>query len=1457
MSRQSKRGPVGLGLDVEKLASANERDEKRPRKAFSTRTLNTRFVVTTSAAMTMAFVGVVGLHSVQQTRLTDELLSRAEAAVRADSEEAEQGYREYLQFRPNDLDVRLTLARLQMESADTPSDWRTAYRTNEQVLRADPTLVEIRRKQVDVCFHLGRWRDAQVHLKILLEAEPTDGALHMLMALAADAQRRFSEAQTEYQSAIEHGFPSVAVQDHELTPVDAHVNLARILREEFGETNQADRVYEKLVKENLESSDAYFRRALYHRQNGRREKALKDTRHAMKLAPDDVDAVLLTSELALAESETTEEEIESLKIRLKSLSDSAPDDDDRVFRMLAEIAIRQGESDEAINILKDRIAQNGKNVDIRAMLVSHLLSQGSIREAEKQLAELQAQQADADIVSPLSDFYEGSMKLQLGEPYDALDGLRIARSKSLMNPIVSQLATLQVGRCYLAMGFPKRALAEFRSVLQDDPESVDAAKGVALALIGSGDHLEAARVLRDLPIRDIPTAIQWAELELQLVLRHSAEQRDWERVEDAVELANSIEADSPETSLVEAKMLIARGANDEALSRLETASESFPDDPRFPAMLARLALSEQNLEMTREILEIFEANHPPHPEIAASWLQYWRRADETKLAQRIEEIEQQEFPKHPAEWTSLRQLIASDYARRGDRAGFLRVMREIAQSQPDQVENWFRLVGPALALGADEIRDEAMGHLERLDGAQGTYARCADAMCLIQDNQSTEGANALKDARQILTEIVSDRSDWSPPYTLLGQLAMQAGERNNAADWFKQAIANGNRDVGVLRLTADLMVDLRQPQEAIDLLETIRSESAGELRSNMDLLMFELQAKQDQTGEFFRQAAPELLDNLGEAGNGVIRGQLLWANGRYDQAEEEFRQVVEAEPSQPIGWLTLIHFLSGRGDLAAAKEALADAEPKLRQSGAVIALAGCYELTGNQQQAEQELQELTEAEPNNGGARIALASLHVRSGHPEKVESLLRPLLDSTDQFSSVNLVAVRRILASSIAFTSFANFSESLKLVQENIDTTVERSTDQRLKARLLMSHTHPDFVKQGIHLLDVVEKKVALTVPEKLLFAQAYDRMEKHAEADREWAKLLEEHPENSQVLEAYVRRQLQQDDEFNMETGIGNRIRQSLTGPARIELIARIDVHNGNIETGISKLREYSEATIESEEQQHRKLQVAGWLSEMATSASSDSDTRDRLIEEADSLLQPMTSSSAEAGMQRASLLSQGNRLAEALEQLEQIEPPLPEIQKVALGVQCIQFVDHADPAVYRVDKWADAILVSSPTNLQILHFKEALCRRLGQYDRAIELNRQILKNAPRQVAALNNLAWLLATQEDNHAEALRMVNLAIDQSGPLFFLLDTRGLVYLEAGNARKAIADFETSWMQRKLPSTMFHYSRALAQSGDDTAAEEKLHLSIKKGLRASMLEVAELPALQELCSTYGMKIPNH
>ena len=68
--------------------------------------------------------------------------------------------------------------------------------------------------------------------------------------------------------------------------------------------------------------------------------------------------------------------------------------------------------------------------------------------------------------------------------------------------------------------------------------------------------------------------------------------------------------------------------------------------------------------------------------------------------------------------------------------------------------------------------------------------------------------------------------------------------------------------------------------------------------------------------------------------------------------------------------------------------------------------------------------------------------------------------------------------------------------------------------------------------------------------------------------------------------------------------------------------------------------------------------------------------------------------------------------------------------------------------------------------------------GKNSEAVAEYREALRLQPDSIAALNNLAWMIAHQKGRGTEALELINRAIEVMGPHPSLLDTRGVVTVD-------------------------------------------------------------------------------
>lgn len=123
---------------------------------------------------------------------------------------------------------------------------------------------------------------------------------------------------------------------------------------------------------------------------------------------------------------------------------------------------------------------------------------------------------------------------------------------------------------------------------------------------------------------------------------------------------------------------------------------------------------------------------------------------------------------------------------------------------------------------------------------------------------------------------------------------------------------------------------------------------------------------------------------------------------------------------------------------------------------------------------------------------------------------------------------------------------------------------------------------------------------------------------------------------------------------------------------------------------------------------------------------------------------------------------------------------------------------------------------------------------------------MEKNPGHSLTLNNLAVLLSIQGKKLDEALTLINKAIEISGPLPSMMDTRACVYIAQGNAEKALADMDEAVAAGTTPVRLFHQAQALSLANQKYAASSTMQRALDAGLKKESLQTPEKPAFEKL-----------
>jgi cellulose synthase operon protein C len=223
--------------------------------------------------------------------------------------------------------------------------------------------------------------------------------------------------------------------------------------------------------------------------------------------------------------------------------------------------------------------------------------------------------------------------------------------------------------------------------------------------------------------------------------------------------------------------------------------------------------------------------------------------------------------------------------------------------------------------------------------------------------------------------------------------------------------------------------------------------------------------------------------------------------------------------------------------------------------------------------------------------------------------------------------------------------------------------------------------------------------------------------------------------------------------------------------------------------------------------------------------------------------------------AMFLARRGRTKDALDLCESLQAdPARRDQVAAVAIEIVgnPLVPLDEVQARRVLAWLEADLAAQPQSLLYLLGMGNLHERMGDYPGAMRFYRTAIKLNDRDGVACNNLAWLIVLlKAGKGTEALDLINLAIRLKGPVPEYLDTRGMVYLTAGNGPRAIADLQEALKYAPNGPKYFHLAQAYLQANEMDKARKSLEAGKTRGLPRG-LHPLELAAYNQVASKLGI-----
>jgi tetratricopeptide (TPR) repeat protein len=1388
------------------------------------RQLNVKFLAALLLGTAVFAGGLHLVHGFQVRRSATALLRMAgKAGEKGELDRKVQYLRLYLAHVPDDADALadygLTLDKLALSEKARLQ----AFSTLELALTRDPERQTVRRRLVDLAMQLGRFSDARQHLEVLLRSARDDYQLVHLLGECHEAAGRFSQAAAAYRKANRH-------PEH---PLPSYVRLAAVLRFRLNDPAGADKVMDDLVQQHSSTAAAWLARARYRRTLGtpaarkRLGQAEEDLARARVLvaaarprAPHlEADVFLEAGELARLQGKL-EQARDSLQQARKRCPREA-----RIYLALAGVELQAGQPDAAATCLRQGVkalsGPGGQTAPGQSELLwtlAHLATdQGQLPEARK----LRARLRSAGFASPRLDYLQARMDARGERWAKAAQTLEKTVPLLALWPEELQQAQLLLGKCYQEVGDSARQHATYRAAARLDPTSAAAHLGMGSALHALGKLDEAIEAYQKVPEGQVAAA----RLVLVKVLRRPPAQRSWEEVEGALgELS-----ESPQRSVLEAEALLAKKQPRQAHDLLAAARDKHPRSVELWLALAALAEQQGERPGTLSVLDEAERQCGRKVELRLARVGHWARRGGPEAARALAKLTRDAEKSAGEERLRLLQGLAQAHDRTGSAADAERLYRLLAAERPNDLGSRLALFELKLKAGKTAGVVQVTDELRAIEGDEGVLWRYCTARRLLETVKPGQ-KGPLAEARALLKETAARRPGWARVPLCEALLHERAGEMDAALARYQQAIQLGEQRPAVIRRVVQLLYERRRYHDADQLVQKLQEQSP--LLGDLDRLAAVLAFERHDYDRALTLVQKSRLADSRDYRDHLWLGHLYRAAKQQAEAEQSLRRAVALAPDSPEAWVALVQHFVWVGEKGKAEAAVREAEKKLPPAQAHLPLAHAYDTLGQKERARELYAAALKARPDDVAALRGSAVFALRTNRPPDAEAHLRRLLQKG---KGDDAAWARRLLAVLLAVgRNYQQSREALAMLGLEDERTPgaapgASAADRRAQAMVLAAQSNPARRRQAIGILEELGRAQPLQPDEQLLLAQLYESVGQWARAREQLLSLLANHGDEPKYLAHYASRLLSRGDVEGAHPWVA-RLEEMEPKTFRTLRLKALTLK------GESRSAEAVPfLTALAREQAALALPVAGVLEELGEFGAAEPLYRQY---------------AARSGEPRASLalalfLGRRQRAREALDVCEGARKTCP---PAVLAQACLLVVSQAraDRAqAERVERWLQAALEKEPKAAALQAALGALHIFQGRYDDAQACYRKALAAEARNVGALNNLAWLLALRGGDPAEALGLVQQAVEAAGPDASLLDTRALIQLARGRRDLALVDLRAAVAARPSPVLYFHLARACLP-GDRKGAAEAWQQASRLGLSEGRLDPLERAAYREL-----------
>ncbi len=1398
--------------------------------------INFRFLAALTLIVVLVGLTVVAINRFQAYRNSTILLRLAKNAVEeGDLPKGIQNYVRYLRIAKPSAEVLVSFADVLRQIGDI----QQAFFNYEAALRLEPNLVAARQKLIESALELSRPSDAKSHLlDHLLKQQPDNPDFLWLLGRCEEELSELKSAETAYRKAYQ------ANQDD---PRYAR-ELANLLANRLDKKEEGRAILDELVARKPTDPTVLRIRSrwLYEQATSRGNDpanaallltAWQDATSALTAIPNSAESAILLSDIAIARQ---------LPADAAPFINSAIDATPGVWQLYSsasQLLVKMKDIEGAIQKLRDGLKVLPGHPDLTWLLARLEISKGNSDSASKLIADLRL----LKYPEPQLKFLEAQVLASRGEWRTACTILeqtrpQFDRSKEGLLELDLLLAT-----CYQRLGNSDQELICLRRALGINPNSLGARQALAEALSQLGRTQEAKSEYWQIvgqPAPSINAVLGLARLLLTEGLGQGAKNANWTQLERAIEILKQIKDASTEVAILEAEILVATGKGAEAEDRIRSEIAADPGHVRlYRAMVALQSRNkhwDQALETLKEAQQVLSDNYDLRLDRARVEIMRSGGKPDMKLLDDLASPPESWSPNDKMQLAagfSNYYLSLEDYPRCENQLAIF-ASSELGKTSLRVYELLFELALRSAKLDAMASALDEVGKIE----ANGPIWRVGKAISLIvraeMEAESDKKKTFHDEALNHLAEATLLRPAWARVPRLIGEIHDRQEKFDSAIESYLNAINLGEKDPQMISRAIFLLFQQKRFVEADKIVRTLQEQKVP-FSTELTRVASQVSLQLENYGRAL-ELAQDWTQKSGKPEDHAWLGEIYSISGNQADAEKEFRIAIEMAPDETVGWISLVQLYARSDKFEEARKVIEQATTTLGADSAADTVAQCYEAILDYRLAETNYLQAIKLRPDDFGVKRRLAAFYLKTERPAEASPLLEALIVDAPEIAERDRAWSRRNLAMILGVQLDSKNSErALELINQNL-ASASQEDDLRVKAIILGARQDKDSLQTSIKLFEqITSAQRAFALNDYFALAELYKRAGDWLKYVRTMRSVLGNGgADDAKYVEAYAQALVGRGELDEAKLWF-DRLKALAPNEASTSIVqAKLFFHSRDYARLLMLL-----SSTNAQEQ-------ADWAIHLGESFAATLTNTGKKVEAqpiwdlVEKQLESKANASPDDQFELAAFLVRRGQIKKALEIAKPDNWSPEQISEVTLSAFENNSLTVEDARKLIV--FAKQSYKANPQEVRLAISIGDLLSWIGDWKNASETYRRILQSDPSNIAALNNLASVLALSGQNLNEARQSVDRAIQIYGMHDNLIDTRGLVHLAAGELGEAEADFRMSISVRPSPEKFFHLAVTLSAQGKSAGAKEAFEEAKKGGVSESRLHPLERPIFAKL-----------